>query len=171
MRKSLFAAAAVALTFLAGPAPVNAQDQATIYTSPGTATYTPSYYTPAMTYTPSYVTTGIAAPNVTTPFPGITYTTPNHVGVVPTYRSIVNPPQVPVYTPTVQSNGLPFGYYLRSDSYPYYNTALNTYYYQPQFNPGVTNGYYAARYPSAYAPYRAYWFGTPYFRANAPFSR
>jgi hypothetical protein len=163
MRKILLAAVVVALTFLAVPGSAKAQGQATIYTSPAT-TYTPSYYTPSISYTPSYV-----APSVTYALPSITYTTRNYSGV-PINRPF-NPPQVPIYTPTVQTNGLPFGYYTRSDSYPYYNTNLGTYYYQPDYNPGVTNGYYSARYPSAYAPYRAYWFGTPYFRANAPISR
>ncbi len=165
MRKIVLAAAVIALAILAAPGAATAQDQATITTSPAT-TYTPSYYTPSVSYMPSYA---FVAPSVSYTLPNPTYTYRNY-SYAPVNRPF-NPPQVYASTPTIYTNGLPFGYYLRSDSYPYYNTNLGTYYYQPDYNPGVTNGYFSARYPSAYAPYRTYWLGTPYYRANPPISR
>jgi hypothetical protein len=158
MRKTLITAAAAALLLLAASGPATAQDQATIYTSPAT-TYTPSYYTPGVTLTPSYAT---VAPSISYPSPTISYTFRNYSNV-PVNRPF-NPPVVLTERPTISTNGLPFGYYIRSDSYPYYNPTLGTYYYQPDYNPGVTNGYFSYRYPTAYAPYRTYWLGTSYYR-------
>jgi hypothetical protein len=156
---------AASLAFLAASGTLKAQDTAAIYTSPAYS-YTPSYYTPSVSYVPSYVYT---TPTASYAMPTISYTYRNYSNAA--VNRPFNPPVVLTERPTIQTEGLPFGYYTRSDSYPFYNPVLGTYYYQPDYNPGVTNGFYPNRYPSAYAPYRTYWQGTPYFRAWAPMSR